>query len=129
MTLMRHRVFACSLNFAVGLLAATLLAGLSGCTICCAPYDCDFGYRGGAWIRDNPSSGRVGSVFEPAGYKAIADRSSTDPTPAAEAPAIENLDPEETPPDNMSPLPMPRTSPNMISTPRMRPVQNYLQQN
>ena len=125
---MRLRLFNRSLTFAAGLLAASLLAGLSGCTMCCAPFDYDFGYQGGAWVRDNPSSGRVGSVFEPAGYKAIADRPS-EPTPAGDAPAIENLDPEGITPDNVNPMPMPGNAPNMITTPRMRSVQNYLPQN
>ena len=123
---MRHRLFDRSLNVAAGLFVASLLAGLSGCTMCCAPFDYDYGYQGGAWVRDNPSCGRVGSVFEPAGYKAIADRPS-EPTPA-EAPAIENLDPEGITPESATPMPMPST-PNMISTPRMRSVQNYLPQN
>ena len=39
----------------------------SGCALCCAPYDCDYLYQGGRWVRTNPSSGRVGSVFDPAG--------------------------------------------------------------
>lgn len=133
MTLMRHRNLARSLTFAAGLLAAALLVGLSGCAMCCAPYDCDFGYQGGAWVRDNPSWGRVGSIFEPAGYKNLADGPSTEPTPAGqEPPAIENLNPEETMPENA--VPMPRTAPgetppNMISAPRMRPVRNYLPEN
>ena len=126
---MRHRLIDRSLNVAAGLWVASLLAGLSGCAMCCAPFDYDYGYQGGAWVRDNPSSGRVGSVFEPAGYKAIADAPSNEPTPAGDAPAVENLDPEETMPDSMNPMPPPPSSPNMITTPRMRSFQNYLPQN
>jgi hypothetical protein len=126
MTLMRHRLFNRSWKFA-SLLVASLLAGLSGCAMCCAPFDYDYGYQGGAWVRDNPTCGRVGSVFEPAGYKAIADRAS-EPTPA-EAPAIENLDQEGATPESMEPMPMPPSTPNMITAPRMRSVQNYLPQN
>lgn len=130
MTLMRHRNLARSLTFAAGHVAAALLVGLSGCAMCCAPYDYDFGYQGGAWVRDNPSWGRVGSIFEPAGYKNVVDAPSTEPTPAGDPPAIENLDaPEETMPENANPMPRSETPPNMISTPRMRPVRNYLPQN
>jgi hypothetical protein len=40
---------------------------MSGCATCCAPYDCFYLYQGGAWVRHNPTSGRVGSVFDEAG--------------------------------------------------------------
>lgn len=129
---MRYRHLARSLTFATGLFTAALLIGLSGCAMCCAPYDCDFGYTGGAWVRDNPSWGRVGSIFEPAGYKAVADESH-EPTPAAEeSPTIQNLDPEQLTPEDANPMPQPApgsTPPNMISTPRMRAVRNYLPEN
>lgn len=41
----------------------------SGCATCCAPYDCHYPYCGGRWVRNIPDSGRVGSVFEPAGSR------------------------------------------------------------
>jgi hypothetical protein len=44
-----------------------LLLETSGCAMCCAPYDCDYPYVGGRWVRHNPSSGRVGSEFDEAG--------------------------------------------------------------
>jgi hypothetical protein len=118
------------LRLASGLLVATLVAGLSGCSMCCAPYDCDFGYTGGAWVRDNPSWGRVGSVFEPAGYKAVADDAAANaeevPTPAAEPddsqPMME--------PDIMTEPTSPRSlPPNMTSAPRLRRLQPYLPEN
>jgi hypothetical protein len=112
-------------------LAAALLIGSSGCRMCCAPYDWDFGYTGGAWVRDNPSSGRVGSAFDPAGYKAMeVDPADREPTPAGDGqpPAIENLDPVD-PPENAEPMPAPGPAPGMISAPRLRPVRNYLPQN
>jgi hypothetical protein len=46
---------------------SALLALSSGCAMCCAPFDCDYLYCGGRWVRTNPSSGRVGSVFDEAG--------------------------------------------------------------
>ncbi len=132
-----HRCF----QFGGAMLAASLLLGLSGCAMCCAPYDCDFGYTGGAWIRDNPSWGRVGSAFEPAGYKAVDDgqvtESPTEPTPAQDQPMD---DPQPMPPADgpnpelESPLP-PQTMPpetmppNVTSAPRLRPIRNYLPQN
>jgi hypothetical protein len=127
---MRHGNIDCTLRISACLVAAALLMGSSGCAMCCAPYDWDFGYTGGAWVRDNPSMGRVGSAFEPAGYKAIDETANNVRTPAphGEAPAIENFDPDEMPPDNAEPMP-PEAAPGMISAPRLRPVRNYLPQN
>jgi hypothetical protein len=101
--------------------------------MCCAPYDYDFGYTGGAWVRDNPSHGRVGSVFEPAGYKALPEDPAEEvPTPAGR-PATEDTMPMT---DPMSPEATPETAPapnnlpsNMISAPRLRRLQPYLPQN
>ena len=112
------------------LLAAAILVGASGCSMCCAPFDYDYPYTGGAWVRDNPSSGRVGSAFDPAGYKAVEDRPQPldalrgDENGAGQqaAPAVEGLDREDLPappPNNVQ----------MISAPRLRPVRNYLPQN
>jgi len=53
------------------LLAMSSLLGLmllsSGCALCCAPYDYDYPFAGGRWVRHNPTSGRVGSAFDEAG--------------------------------------------------------------
>jgi hypothetical protein len=127
---MRHGNIDRAVRISACLVAAALLMGSSGCAMCCAPYDWDYGYTGGAWVRDNPSSGRVGSAFEPAGYKAIDETANNvrTPSPHGEAPAIENFDPEETSPDNAEPMP-PEAAPGMISAPRLRPVRNYLPQN
>lgn len=127
----RIAYFPGALRLASGLIAVTLLAGTGGCTMCCAPFDCDFGYTGGAWVRDNPSQGRVGSLFEPAGYKAIAENVSAEevPTPAGrpidEAPAEPMAEP-----DTMTEPTSPRSlPPNMTSTPRLRRLQPYLPEN
>jgi hypothetical protein len=124
------------LRLAGCLFAATLLAASTGCSMCCAPHDCDFGYTGGAWVRDNPSWGRVGSVFEPAGYKAIADKPTEEvPTPAArpstddEAPMPEPMDTPEAMPESTEPTPPNNLPSNMTSTPRLRRLQPYLPQN
>jgi hypothetical protein len=65
-------------------LTAAVLAS-SGCAMCCAPYDDNYPYYGGRWVRDNPTHGRVGSAFEPAGHR-VEDGAATEPTPAAETP-------------------------------------------
>ncbi|WP_254509052.1 hypothetical protein [Anatilimnocola floriformis] len=125
---MRHGTLSRPTLFRASLLAATLFASASGCRICCAPYDYHFGYTGGAWVRDNPTTGRVGSVFEPAGYKQASDSvdpANGQPTQADQEPAIQNFDPDAPGPD-AAPAPMPQPAPGMISTPRMRPVRNYL---
>jgi len=45
---------------------ACCLGPALGCTICQNPEDRTYAAFGGVWERQNPSSGRVGSVFEPA---------------------------------------------------------------
>ena len=69
------------------LLAMSSLFGLamlsSGCAMCCAPYDCDYPYVGGRWVRTNPSSGRVASVFDEAGAQVEeTSANASQPTPA-----------------------------------------------
>ena len=133
---MRHGTLSRPVLICASLLAAGLLVASSGCAMCCAPYDCDYGYTGGAWVRDNPSWGRVGSVFEPAGYKQLEEKQETvDGQPTDADPAIQNVDPENPGPDTQpdmtqppsaEPAPMPNPAPGMISAPRMRPVRNYL---
>jgi hypothetical protein len=56
----------------------------SGCAICCAPFDCDYPYVGGRWVRTNPSSGRVGSAFDEAGAPTdvVPTAATGQPTPA-----------------------------------------------
>jgi len=51
------------------ILAWLLLSVCTGCTICQSASDHGFSASGGSWQRVNPFSGRVGSVFEPAGSK------------------------------------------------------------
>jgi hypothetical protein len=68
------------------LLLLSSIALSSGCAMCCAPNDCDYLYQGGAWVRHNPSSGRVGSAFDEAGGPAML-ASADSPTPAEPLPA------------------------------------------
>jgi hypothetical protein len=64
-----------------------LVASLtSGCAMCCAPFDCYYLYQGGAWVRNNPTSGRVGSAFDEAGGPNPEAAMLTEPTPAEAAP-------------------------------------------
>ncbi|QDU29126.1 hypothetical protein ETAA8_42330 [Anatilimnocola aggregata] len=114
------------LKIAFGVFFAALLACSSGCTMCCAPFDCDFGYTGGAWVRDNPSWGRVGSVFEPAGYKATGDavtETATEPTPAQPDNAPQAI-PEM---EEATSVPR-RNQTHMTGTPKLRRVDEYLPQ-
>ena len=50
--------------YALALLAA--LGGLSGCSMCCSPFDYDYAAYGGVRQRTDMTYGRVGSRFEPA---------------------------------------------------------------
>jgi len=73
----------------------------SGCATCCNPFDCDYLYQGGAWVRNDPSYGRVGSAFTPeVGSKVVPDQvvvQSTEPTPARRtAPVTEPVRPNTT---------------------------------
>jgi len=73
-------------------LALSLLVGLalltSGCAMCCAPYDYDYPYIGGRWVRNNPSSGRVASVFDESGARVDAAPASTNQPTPAQPPAV-----------------------------------------
>lgn len=78
------------------LLLVSTISLASGCAMCCAPNDCDYLYQGGAWVRHNPSSGRVGSAFDEAGGPAIIARAD-EPTPAEPLPATDGTPTEGTP--------------------------------
>ena len=54
-------------RYAAGLLLLCVASLMSGCAMCCAPFDCHYLYQGGPWVRHNPTSGRVGSAFDEAG--------------------------------------------------------------
>ena len=109
--------------FMMRLMSVSLLLGLTGlsggCATCCAPFDYNYLATAGRWVRNNPTSGRVGSMFDEAGGPAdVAPAPSTwptatptEPTPAQAAPppAQQQLMTPGTPP---YPQPMPsRTSP------------------
>jgi len=75
-----------------GLLLLFVASLSSGCAMCCAPFDCDYPYQGGAWVRHNPSSGRVGSAFDEAGGPNTgAEVLQQEPTPATAEPGTEAI--------------------------------------
>ena len=66
--------------------AMLVLAGLTGCAMCDNSQDCTYPAFGGKWQRDNPFSGRVASLFDPAGHQLVAPADGKTPTLAAPAP-------------------------------------------
>ena len=84
---------------AFALLSLVVTASLtSGCATCCNPFDCHYLYQGGAWVRNDPTYGRVGSAFTPeVGSKVVPDQvviQEGQPTPAGRpAPVTEPVRP------------------------------------
>lgn len=70
-----------------------LLLFVSGCAICANPYDSHFAAQGGSWERDDPSDGRVASVFHPAGpmVKGRLDQESLETTPSDLPPRTDEI--------------------------------------
>lgn len=66
------------------LVLSPLLVG-AGCAMCCAPYDDYYPAVGGRWVRDNPTEGRVGSAFAPAGHR-VDDAALPGQPPSASGP-------------------------------------------
>ena len=64
--------------------AMLVLAGLTGCAMCDNSQDGTYPAFGGKWQRDNPSSGRVASLFDPAGHHVETTAAWTEATPAPE---------------------------------------------
>lgn len=86
--------------------------------MCCAPYDDAYPYLGGAWIRTNPSSGRVGSAFAEAGQPAdyLEDRSQPpEPTPAIPPP-------RQSAPPQGAPAPIRRIAPRHLGETYLRQI-------
>ena len=86
------------------LLGLTLLVGtaalLSGCAMCCAPFDCDYPSVPGRWSRHNPASGRVGSAFDEAGGPADAVvAASAEEMPQPQAAPSQPVPPTRSPSD------------------------------
>jgi len=62
----------------VVILTTVLLGGVSGCRLCCDGEDIAYPAYGGVWERTERNSGRVGSLYDPAGARAasLADRNA-----------------------------------------------------
>lgn len=61
------------------LLVLLVSVSSTGCRLCCNEGDEDYAAYGGAWQRTRRDSGRVGSIFDPAGAKASALVDRNDP--------------------------------------------------
>jgi hypothetical protein len=109
--------------FPLGLLIFSASMSM-GCAMCCSPYDYAFGYHGGAWQRDELCTGRVGSVFAPAGSKVLtteAKKAETETVPPAEPPP--ESEPEAKPKADLDAGVAPR---QLKSVKRTRPSRSYL---
>jgi hypothetical protein len=62
--------------------AMLVLAGTTGCAMCDNAQDWTYTAFGGKWQRDNPHSGRVASLFDPAGGQVIEQGFPTEAEPA-----------------------------------------------
>ena len=56
----------------------------AGCRLCCDADDYTYAAYGGAWERTRRDSGRVGSIFDPAGAKAAKLSQRDEPSPPDE---------------------------------------------
>ena len=72
-----------------------VLAGTTGCAMCDNAQDWTYSAFGGKWQRDNPHSGRVASLFDPAGGQVMEQGSPTEaePTPPTAEEAEESAEP------------------------------------
>jgi hypothetical protein len=87
---------------------------MSGCATCCAPFDYHYLATTGRWVRYNPTSGRVGSVFDEAGGPAdVAPAPSTWPAATSTEPTPAQAEP--------TPGPQPRVAPSGPSSPMPAP--------
>jgi hypothetical protein len=86
-----------------------LLAMSGGCAMCCAPFDYNYQSVAGRWVRNNPTSGRVGSVFDEAGAPAdVVPVSTTAQPTTAQPPAAAVPAPRSVVPRNMGESYLPR---------------------
>jgi len=108
------------------LLGIMLLAGLSaassGCALCCAPYDQNYPSTSGSWVRTNPTSGRVGSAFDPAGMQ-VAEIAGQKPRDegAASVPPRETAQAESAPGEPTAGEPTP-AEPSLPALPEAQSV-------
>lgn len=65
--------------------AILVLAGTTGCAMCDNAQDGTYSAFGGKWQRDNPHSGRVASLFDPAGGPVMEQGFPSEAEPAPES--------------------------------------------
>ncbi len=74
---------------AAACVALIVCCGLTGCSMCCGPYDFHYPTFGGKHQRVDPAHGRVGSVFsDPNVMIGPSSDSNLEPHPAIEAPRV-----------------------------------------
>ncbi len=81
----------------IGILAIVSLAMFTGCTICQECGDLDYPTYGGAWERTRRDSGRVASIFDPAGARSatLADRDNDSEDLSFRSPGDAPTDPKD----------------------------------
>lgn len=82
----------------IACLAVFVCGGLTGCSMCCGPYDYHYPTFGGKHQRTDPTHGRVGSIFsDPNATLGPSSDSNLVPHPAVEVPSVpddEDMDEE-----------------------------------
>ena len=101
---MKRQLLRCSL--------LALLTATTGCALCGSPFDYTYSTYGGKWQREDETSGRVGSLFEPAGPMPADDGETTvpanGPTTATNGePTSGPVNPNDAPPPM---LPVPKSA-------------------
>lgn len=80
----------------IGCLAVIVCCGLTGCSMCCGPYDFHYPAFGGKHQRVDPTHGRVGSILsDPNVVLGPSSDSNLEPHPAVEAPRIPGDDEDD----------------------------------
>lgn len=78
-------------------IALLTCCGLTGCSMCCGPYDFHYPVFGGKLQRVDPTYGRVGSIFSDpnAGMFGPSADSNLEPQPVDSMPSVPRDDPED----------------------------------
>jgi hypothetical protein len=83
--------------------AMLVLAGLTGCAMCDNSQDGTYPAFGGKWQRDNPVSGRVGSLFDPAGVQVTDQVTLSEAEPTLAEPETAEATEETSPAEDAAP--------------------------
>ena len=80
----------------IGYLALIVCCGLTGCSMCCGPYDFHYPTFGGKHQRVDPTYGRVGSIFsDPNVVLGPSSDSNLEPRPAVDSPRVPDDDEDD----------------------------------